>query len=152
MDNEIRKLRNVLKQMTLLMKKQRPVLPEGIKSLTLAQVQVIEYLCENKKARMSDIAKEAGVKLPTMTEIVDKLVRQGFLKRQREEKDRRAVWVTIAPHVEKFAVEMKNKHEKYIEGIMSVLTRTEKKNAIKIISKLIQKIKKDDNVAGGWNG
>ncbi len=146
MDIETKNLRNILKQLTLLIKKQRPILPEGIKKLTIAQAEILEYLCENKKARMSDIAKEAGVKLPTMTELVDKLVRQGLLQRQRQDDDRRTVWVTIDPRIEKFAVDMKKKHERYIENIMSVLTKKEKRQAIKIIAKLINRIKRDINI------
>ncbi|MCX8092703.1 MAG: MarR family transcriptional regulator [Candidatus Goldbacteria bacterium] len=146
MDNATKELISTLRYMTNLMKKSRPILPEGMKKITLGQLQVLECLCEHKRMRMSDLAKEANVKLPTMTELVDNLVKQGMLQRERKEDDRRTVWVTISPDVEKFAKKMMKEHERYIEKIMSVLSYKEKKQATKIISKLIEKLKKDENI------
>lgn len=145
MDDATKKLMGNLRQMMCLLKRRKFAMPDGIKTMTLAQFEVMEYLIEQKRARMSDIAKEAGVKLPTMTELVDKLVRRGLLQRQSDELDRRTVWITIVPSVEKFAMRMMKKHEQYITQIMAVLTKEEKSQAIKIVSKLINRLEKDIN-------
>ncbi len=154
MDSVTKELINNLRYMTNLMKRRRLVVPEGIKNLTLGQLQVIECLCEHKEMRMSDLARAADVKLPTMTEMVDNLVMRGILKRHRKEDDRRTVWIIIEPAVEKFAIGLMKKHERYLEKIMSVLSIKEKTQAAKIISKLIHRLQKDvntekNNISGG---
>lgn len=143
MNTKTKELLNCLKYMTKFMKKQKPELPEHgkLKELTLEQFEVFVYICEHKKARMSDIAKEANVKLPTMTDIIEKLVKKGFVERHRDEQDRRTVWITIAKDIENIAKKAMKKHEAYLEKLLSVLTEEEKTKAIEIINKIINRLK-----------
>ncbi len=143
MDTLTKRLILNLKEMTRIMKQNRPVMPfdENIKNLTLLQMDVIGYLCENHKARMTDLTKEAGVKMPTMTDVVDKLVKDGVLIRERDEKDRRTVWVKISPNVKRYAEKIMKKHEKYVENALSVLNKKEKEMAINMINKIIKNLK-----------
>ena len=59
--------------------------------LTLAQVRVMGIIGENDNCRMNEIAKMVGISMPTLTGIVNRLVRAGILARRRDENDRRAV-------------------------------------------------------------
>lgn len=148
MDEITKNLVKSLKEMTQLVRKRKPGMPydNTVKQLTLAQAEVLIYLCEHKKAKMSDIAKEANVKLPTMTEIVDKLVKNGFLKRERDDTDRRNVWITIADNIKNKTKKIIQSHDRYIEKILSALTMEEKKQAINIINKIINNLKKEGEV------
>ncbi len=143
MDTATKQLIDCLKKMTRLIKRNKPAMPfdDGIKKMTLGQLDVIRYLCEHKKARMSDIAKEAGVKLPTMTDIVDKLVKEGVVERQRQKDDRRTVLISISPKIKEQAERIMKKHDFYIEKILSVLSKKEKLQAIKIITKINDSMK-----------
>lgn len=142
MDELTKKLISGLKEMTKLVKHKKPIMPfdENIKNLTLVQLDVIGFLCEHKKARMTDLTKEAGVKMPTMTDVVDKLVKEGIIERTRDEKDRRTVWVQISPNLKKQAEKIMKRHDEYIEKILSVLSKKEKETAINIINKIINSI------------
>lgn len=148
MDEITKNLVKSLKEMTQLVRKGKPGMPfdNTVKQLTLAQAEVLIYLCEHKKAKMSDIAKEANVKLPTMTEIVDKLVKNGLLKRERDDTDRRNVWITVADNIKNKTKKIVQTHDRYIEKILSALTMEEKKQAINIINKIINNLKKEGEV------
>lgn len=95
------------------------------KNITFAQLKVILILSYKKTASMSDIAKELNVTLPTTTGLVDKLVRNGYLKRRYEVHDRRLVYVELSTKGyklrEKFS---KEERERFIEMKKS-MTKTE---------------------------
>lgn len=143
MDAVTKKCIDCLKNMMHLIKRNKPIMPfdDGIKKMTLGQLNVIGYLYEHKMARMSDIAKEVGVKMPTMTDIIDKLVKEGFVERQKYENDRRTVWISIAPNIRKQAERIVKKHNSYMGKILSVLSKKEKMQAIKIITKITKSIR-----------
>jgi len=46
-------------------------------NMTIAQLDTMAYLYEHKKAKMSELAKNAGVKMPTMTDMINKLWQAG---------------------------------------------------------------------------
>lgn len=60
-------------------------------NLTVAQLRVLLLLQANGQSRMSDIATEMSVTMPTATGIMDKLVNKGLAVRDTDPKDRRLV-------------------------------------------------------------
>jgi DNA-binding MarR family transcriptional regulator len=124
-------------------KKSPHFMSSGVKDLTLAQLDLMAYLYEHKKAKMSDLAKQAGVKLPSMTETVNKLVSLGVLKREHDEKDRRTVWVHVTKDVEKMVCgHIKTKEEEFSK-VMEVLTEKEKEQALNILKKIRKKMERE---------
>lgn len=63
--------------------------------LTLSQLHIMQYLLRHGLAAMSDIAKWGQVAMPTMTESVNRLVRQQFVERVRDPHDRRIVRIRV---------------------------------------------------------
>jgi len=148
MDETTRKLVKSLKEMTQLIRKRKPSMQfdDTVKQLSLAQAEVLIYLCKHEKVKMSDIAKDANVKLPTMTEIVDNLVKKGILKRERDEIDRRNVWISVSDNIKNKTKKIIQSHDRYIEKILSALTMEEKKQAINIINKILNNLNKEGEV------
>jgi DNA-binding MarR family transcriptional regulator len=77
-----------------------------------AQLFVIMMLYYNGPTHMTDIVRELRVAAPTVTGIIDRLARDGYVRRVEDEKDRRAVVVellgpgrTIAEKLRKVAAE-----------------------------------------------
>lgn len=60
------------------------------------QLSVLGSL-ETGPVRMSDLAAEHGVRLPTMTAQVNRLERDGLARRHRDNRDARVVTVTLTP-------------------------------------------------------
>jgi len=110
--------------------------------LTLGQMSLLAYLYENKKAKMSELAENAGVTMPTMTEMVNKLVSANILTREHDEKDRRTVWVYITKEAEKkvnLHIEERNKR---ISELIKCLTSQEKDQLIDILTKIKNKFER----------
>lgn len=123
-------------------KKNPHFMASGVKDLTLSQLDLMAYLYEHKKAKMSDLAKHTGVKMPSMTETINKLVSLGVLKREHDEKDRRTVWVSVTKDVEKMVCGHIKTKETWVSNIMEALTAQEKKQALNILQKIQKKMEK----------
>jgi DNA-binding MarR family transcriptional regulator len=115
---------------------------KGVMDLTIAQLDTMAYLYEHKKAKMSEMAKNAGVKMPTMTDMVNKLVNMGIVKREHDERDRRTVWVHITKNVEKMVFSHLKQRDEAVAGIMDVLTVEEKKHAAAILKKIVNSLER----------
>ncbi|MBM4153731.1 MAG: winged helix-turn-helix transcriptional regulator [Lentisphaerae bacterium] len=82
-----RLLRNVMGQ-------ERNALSQG--RLTVPQLSVLDYVAGAGRCTMGAIAAVFRMKPPTVTGLVDRLVRLGLLRRGRAEADRRAVVAEVS--------------------------------------------------------
>ena len=78
---------------TVLVRKQSSLLIKG--KIGLAQIVVVDILRKNGELKMSDMAKTLGVTKSAVTGMTDRLIRDGFLKRERSQSDRRIVWLKL---------------------------------------------------------
>lgn len=72
-------------------------LPEG---LTGSQFFALKLIFMRGKMTVSEMAEEHGVSLSAVTAMVDRLHRLGYVERQRDEADRRVVWLSLTPQGE----------------------------------------------------
>lgn len=114
----------------------------GVMNMTLSQLDTMAYLYEHKKAKMSELSGNAGVKMPTMTDMIDKLLKCGLVKREHDDKDRRTVWISITKDVEKMVAFHLKKRDDGIASIMKVLNEEEKKQAVNILKKLVNSLER----------
>ncbi|MGQ9512166.1 MarR family winged helix-turn-helix transcriptional regulator [Thermodesulfitimonas sp.] len=56
---------------------------------------------ERGRATVSEVALDLGVTLAAVTALAKKLVRVGWVTRQRDERDRRVVWLALSPEGKK---------------------------------------------------
>lgn len=64
--------------------------------LTGPQGMLIGILNHNGKMKVSDLSKKLGLSNSTVSGIIDRLEKRGFVQRIRSEKDRRIVYVDIS--------------------------------------------------------
>ena len=57
----------------------------------------LDFLAQNGPATLSALARQAGVHPATMTGVIDRLEKGGWIQRQRDDADRRAVVVSVRP-------------------------------------------------------
>jgi DNA-binding MarR family transcriptional regulator len=118
----------------------------GIKDLTVSQLEIMAYLYEHKAAKMSDLANNAGVKMSTMTDTIDRLHNLGLVERKHDEKDRRSIVISISKNVQSRVYgHIQNKNEQ-LGKIMDCLSQKEKQTVIKILTKMLDSLHK--NAAG----
>jgi DNA-binding MarR family transcriptional regulator len=63
--------------------------------VTLSQMKALTAFHEDREYTMTELSKNALVKMPSMTEMVDRLEAEGVLQRMRDTKDRRVVNVAL---------------------------------------------------------
>lgn len=71
-------------------------------SITYTQFLVLVAVHSQKEANMNFLAKSMHVRMPTMTGIVDRLVKAGHIRRVSHAKDRRQVHLSLTPKGEGF--------------------------------------------------
>ncbi len=110
---------------------------KSLEDLTVIEINtilVIGHGSENKK--MSEIANTLGVTFGTPTVTIDRLIRKGYVIRQRDEEDRRQVFISLSEtgvSVFESIVQLRNKLAEKIFGILDI---EERKSLIKILSTL----------------
>ncbi|MBI5117305.1 MarR family transcriptional regulator [Candidatus Poribacteria bacterium] len=107
------------------------------KNLTVQEIHTIALIGRLDSPKMSQVAERAHVTMGTMTVMVNKLVRKGYVRRSRPDKDKRVVRVSLTAkgaRVEKLHEEY---HSKTIARIMTVLEESEQKQLLKLMQKVV---------------
>ena len=86
---------------------------------------------------MSDIAGYVNVSMSTATGIVDRLVKNGYVERNRGDSDRRVVMIRLTEKGKSFADQIKNLGTRYFERISDALTEEERAFLFRIFSKVM---------------
>lgn len=109
---------------------------KGVHEITMAQMYVLGRVFEQGRIKMGDLAKSEGVKLPTMTSMVNKLVKNGLFIRESDEKDRRTVWISVSGKTRKEVIGYLKQMDGLMENMLAVLTSKEKQAAVKMLKKM----------------
>jgi DNA-binding MarR family transcriptional regulator len=85
----------------------------------------------------SEIASRAQVSRATMTQFLDHLERDQFIKRVNDPNDRRSLLIQLTPHAAEVLKKLIPLHLKYLEHLTAALNRTERKQLFHLMSKLV---------------
>ncbi len=77
-------------------------IPTETGSFNITEHYLIEFLGRESFASMSKLSQMFHVAPTTMTSIIDRLIRRGYLKRRRAQQDRRKVLVTLSEKGKQF--------------------------------------------------
>jgi len=113
----------------------------GIK-ITFQQYLALNILIKKGKCMVSDLSKNLGVALSTMTELVNRLAKKQFVKKIKDLKDHRIVWINLTEKGAKIIQEINRKKQRYILNILEKLTEKERKLLIDILERISQVAKR----------
>jgi DNA-binding MarR family transcriptional regulator len=103
---------------------------------TLAQIRVMRIVSDHEGCRMGEIAKRAGISMPTVTGTVNRLVEAGILARERDPNDRRSVRV----HLTRKGKDMREQHHRrrteHIGGMLRRLDAAERQELAESMEKI----------------
>lgn len=102
--------------------------------LTYTQYLVMMVMWEHETVEMKELGKLLSLDSNTLTPVINRLVKKGYLKKTRDEKDRRSVVLTIEPA----GLEVKEKAKMIPEALYSIvdLTAEEADAMINIMEKV----------------
>lgn len=122
---------------TLLRLKQQHDKPDAA---TPAPISIVQYTClrylAEQRRLVSDVARFLDITTAGTTGLLDRMVEQELVERQRDEGDRRLVWVSIAPQGLAALDKMRAWRRKYMASLFSPLTDAEVETFLVLCEKL----------------
>ncbi|MCW2277298.1 MarR family winged helix-turn-helix transcriptional regulator [Heliophilum fasciatum] len=135
LSNQIRKLSKILNNLA-----SRQAAKLG---LTVPQGMVIREIYEEPKT-MSQISQAIGLSCSTTTGIVDRLEREGYVKRIRDDSDRRVVWLHREEKLDGLIRQVRMMQDQFYVQIFADLSADERAQVAKTMTMLIDKLEKKD--------
>ncbi len=93
--------------------------------LSLPQMHTLEILGADGDLRMTELAAKMGITTGSLTVLVDRLERGGFVARKPHETDRRSIRVGLTPEGERLFVEHHKLHAQLTQEILCALSPEE---------------------------
>ncbi|MFJ7735855.1 MarR family winged helix-turn-helix transcriptional regulator [Lysinibacillus sp. NPDC097287] len=109
--------------------------------LNPTEFAVLELLYHKGRQPLQQIGNKILLASGSITYVIDKLEKRGYLLRVSCPSDRRVTYAEITEEGEAFMIEVFPKHEQHLHELLSVLTNEEKDEAIKLLKKLGLSIK-----------
>ena len=114
-------------------------------SVTLSQMKALMAFHEDREYSMTELSKNALVKMPSMTEMVDRLELEGVLKRVRDKQDRRVVKVGLTDKGKTVHAEFISRRREEMGGLFGKLTARDQDDlliSLRKVSVILKKITK----------
>ncbi|WP_028775795.1 MarR family winged helix-turn-helix transcriptional regulator [Shimazuella kribbensis] len=104
--------------------------------LTGPQFYILQLLRNEGRSTVSSLAEDMSVKPSAITAMIDRLLKQEYVSRERDEQDRRVVFIQIAEEGKKVLEETLQKRKSILVKYLSHLEREEIESLISIYEKL----------------
>lgn len=117
---------------------QQAIITQEFTDITNNDMHVIQAIGVGTPKNMSMIAKELSVTVGTLTIAMNSLVKKGYVNRERGEKDRRVVYISLSEKGKKAYEQHKEFHRQMIDGVLKELTPGETMSLVKALNKLNQ--------------
>ncbi len=101
--------------------------------LTSSQIKIMASFFHQSTFTMTELSRLHGVSFSTMTSMVDRLLQNGLLERQRDDDDRRIVLVSLSVKGKKMVDYLMRARKQNLERFLCELTRDEVREFVKSI-------------------
>jgi DNA-binding MarR family transcriptional regulator len=89
--------------------------------LTFNETSLLFYVKANGKANVTSLAKYLDVSKSSVVEMIEKLTKNGYLEKSKDENDRRVTIVRITKRGEEVLEEMRARYKGLINGILEAV-------------------------------
>jgi DNA-binding MarR family transcriptional regulator len=108
--------------------------------LTLPQFVILDYLSREGESKMSDLARAMNVSTAAMTGLIDRLVRERYVLRHSDPKDRRIVNIALTEKGQKIIKYMVQQKRQMIINVFGRISEAERNQYIKILTHIKEHI------------
>jgi DNA-binding MarR family transcriptional regulator len=112
---------------------EKAVITEEFKDISNKDLHIIDAVGIKTPKNMSSIAKDLNITVGTLTIAINNLLKKGYVKRKRGEKDRRVVYISLSEKGKKAYYHHREFHRNMIEGLLSPLTEDEGEMLVRIM-------------------
>jgi len=112
-----------------------------------SEIFALLFLDKRHEVTMTELVEYINSPMSTATGIVDRLVRNGYVKRDRSETDRRIVILKLTEEGNRFIKNLKDIISQYLDMVLNDLTEEEKEFLAHIVIKIVNNLQRkfDDN-------
>ncbi len=113
--------------------------------LTLSKQEIFAILLAERQGEiiMSRIADYINVSMSTATGIIDRLVKGGYMERERRDSDRRIVVIRLTAKGRELVDKIKSKGSEYIKMVSEVLTDEEQQQLVTVFTKIMRRLEEN---------
>ena len=118
-------------------------------AVNMSQLKAMTAFSEDSLLSMGELCKMANIKMPSMTEVVDRFEKEGILERIRNNEDRRVVKVKMTAKGKKMHKEVLKRRANELTKMFGVLTtedRTKLVDSLKNVSEILIKVAENKQV------
>lgn len=116
--------------------------------LSMPQVNAMFFLSRKEPCGVSDLAMHLGITSAAASQMVEKMVQQGFLERCEDRRDRRLKQISLTAKGRQVMEDTIRAREQWIDQIAKVITPTEQAQIVTALEILIDKFHLLDQVPG----
>ncbi|MBZ4416091.1 MarR family transcriptional regulator [Myxococcus sp. RHSTA-1-4] len=106
---------------------------------TPPQVHALLWLGQDGALTMGDLARRLGVTEKTVTGVVDRLEREGYLMRERSASDRRVVHCRLTPEGQATWQKLDRSMNQGMSQFLGILDASDRKALFRILEKLLRR-------------
>ena len=118
-------------------REKRACMHSPIASLNYSDLRVFQVLDLKGPTNMGSLSEETAIPMSTLSGIVDKLVKLGFLQRARSVQDRRVVEVLISSDGREAFGYRKAAHESLSRDVLATLDPPEQDEFLRLLGKIL---------------
>ena len=118
-------------------------------AVNMSQLKAMTAFSEDSLLSMGELCKMANIKMPSMTEAVDRFEKEGILDRIRDDEDRRVVKVKMTAKGKKMHKEVLKRRANELTKMFGVLPtedRTKLVDSLKNVSEILIKVTENKQV------
>ncbi len=116
--------------------------PQHNSDLKLSQIKALYAFRDSDCLSMKELANNIGVKLPNMTMMVDNLMDEGIVERDRDTHDRRKVIVRLTAKGKKVRSDLLAQRHRTAQTIFAELDQSDKTQllqSLRVVCKILEK-------------
>jgi len=107
--------------------------------IPLSQAKILGNLALHGTRTMGEIAQSFGISLPSVTELINKLVDAGFIERVVDKSDRRVIKASLTPSAKELSQKIISAYRNKIEYALSVLSKGECEKLIGYLERMVSR-------------
>lgn len=139
--NELMKTRDVISLISKIRQKVNGFIVaeltrNGMEGIAVSHGDILYALFHQKRMTMAEIAVRIGRDKSTVTALVDKLLRLGYVVKERASEDSRVVYVALTPKGQELEPVFEAISQKLLEMFYTGVTEEEKQELLRILSRI----------------
>ena len=110
--------------------------------LSSSEFAVLDFLYQNGRQPIQQIAEMISVTSGTITYVLDKLLKKGYLIRKRCPKDKRIFYADLTPQGHNFIAQIHTEYIRFLDDLFCEYTEDKKKSLLTALHELYEQIQK----------